>query len=154
MVMSTDRRETDQLLAAVRQQGFDPGGVERVGRQLAVLDKRRLAGLYAMSGGELAKDLARQVTAARRDGYTGVRLGGTHAGLLGQPAGTVSDVAAAHHIGRGTLLNRVRQVGSRGALTTLTPVVLLDVIRASLQSDDPLSRRRVAELLGLRASQL
>jgi hypothetical protein len=261
IVMRSDRRETDSLLTALRRRGADPVGAEGRG-QLVVPDKRRIAGLYAMSDGELAADLARQAAAALRDGFTGIRFGGTlvgtrlsphepiintvvrahpvstlclysagapttvlsaadrlhdrritdeprpgnasqpiarpavaaaasgldagarpgtpvrgttgaavvtnltwrvfgdtrtgrggsvlaWAGLLGQIAGAVPDVAAAHHISRSALLNRVRQVRSRGAMTPLTPLVQWDVTRASPPTEDHLGRQRVAELLGL-----
>ena len=71
------------------------------------------------------------------------------AGLLGRPAGSVAEVADRQHIAPGTLTNRVRLVGNRGAQIPLTPVQLRDATRPSAPTEDHLGRRRAAQLLGL-----
>ena len=69
------------------------------------------------------------------------------AGLFAERARSVTEVAAAHHTTRPTLLNRVRQVRTRGAQTPLSPLVLRDAMRATQSTEDHLSRQRIAELL-------
>jgi hypothetical protein len=70
-------------------------------------------------------------------------------GLLGRPAGSVVEVADRQHISAGTLSNRIRQVTSRGAQIPLTPVQLRDASRTTAPTEDELSHRRIAQLLGL-----
>jgi hypothetical protein len=71
------------------------------------------------------------------------------AGLLGRPAGPVTAIATAHHTTTATLLNRIHKVRARGVQTPLSPLVRHDATRATQSTEDDLSRRRIAELLGL-----
>ena len=74
-------------------------------------------------------------------------------GLLDQPAQPAAEVASRHRITRATLTNQVRQVHRRGNQTPLTPLQLRDATRPSYPSEDPLSRHRITQLLGLPPQQ-
>ncbi|MGS0684006.1 MEDS domain-containing protein [Nakamurella sp. GG22] len=71
------------------------------------------------------------------------------AGLHGEPAGPIAEVAHRHHTTPATLTNRIRRVTNRGAQTPLSPLLLRDVTRPTQPTEDHLSRLRTAQLLGL-----
>jgi hypothetical protein len=71
------------------------------------------------------------------------------AGLAGNAAQAISDVATRHHIAAPTLNNRIRQISNRGAQTPLSPLQLRDATRATQPTEDHLSRQRTAGLLDL-----
>ena len=148
IVLGSDQRHTDTLLTGMHRRGADTGLAEAGGQRERERVRYQLPSRDTGTGGTgsaVAANLTWRVFGDSRPSRAQSVL--DWAGLLGRPAGTVIDVAAAHHISRVTLLNRVREVRSRGALTPLTPLVLWDVTRSSLPTEDHLSRQRIAELL-------
>ncbi len=71
------------------------------------------------------------------------------AGLHGNFADPVAEVAHRHHTTPATLTNRIRHVTNRGANTPLSPLLLRDATRPTQPSEDHLSRIRTAQLLDL-----
>ena len=69
------------------------------------------------------------------------------AGLLGQPAGALQDIATRHAVTVPTIRNRIQHVRCRGQTIPLSPLVLRDTERVSYQGEDHLSRQRCASLL-------
>ena len=83
LVGLTDRR-AGLLLARLREDGADPAGALR-DRQLIIVGQVKALALYAMPTNQLADELDRQVTAAVRAGYGGIRFGGLLPGMMVSP---------------------------------------------------------------------
>ena len=130
--------------------------VQRLTRQLAVERQRApAADVMARTGNAIPGQTASAVVTNliwRTFGHTRRNRAESvldWVGLLGRPAGSVVEVADRQHISAGTLSNRIRQVTSRGAQIPLTPVQLRDASRTTAPTEDELSHRRIAQLLGL-----
>ena len=92
------RRRADSVLARLREDGADPDTALRDG-QLAIADPPTTEAVYRMSDQHLADEIGRQATAAVRDGYRGLRLGGLLLGVEPSPhERTLTRMVRAHPV--------------------------------------------------------
>ncbi|HEY4990671.1 MAG TPA: MEDS domain-containing protein, partial [Nakamurella sp.] len=93
----TDRR-AGSVLTRLREDGADPDTALRDG-QLAIADRSRTEAVYRMGAQQLTDEVSRQATAAVRDGYRGLRLGGLLLGAEPSPhERTLTRMVRAHPV--------------------------------------------------------
>src|SRR5664279_4171495 len=93
----TDRR-AGSVLTRLREDGADPDTALRDG-QLAIADRSRTEAVYQMGAQQLTDEISRQATAAVRDGYRGLRLGGLLLGAEPSPhERTLTRLVRAHPV--------------------------------------------------------
>ena len=93
----TDRR-AGSVLTRLREDGADPDTALRDGR-LAIADRSRTEAVYRMGAQQLTDEVSRQATAAVRDGYRGLRLGGLLLGAQPSPhERTLTRMVRAHPV--------------------------------------------------------
>jgi hypothetical protein len=105
------------------------------------------APLPGLTPQELVSQLAHRVYGPLHPGKTRVVL--DYHGLLGHPAGTLTDIAARHRVTSRTVSNQVAALGAAGARQPLSASITAEATRPSIPGEDHLSRARIAAALGL-----